>query len=57
MANFDEMAMLIGINDIEDHENNINIRQIRRREIISDPFLLSDYLLQTLDLLKTLLNI
>lgn len=45
MTNFD--ILLFGINDIEDHENNINVRQIRRREIISDPFLLSDRLFVT----------
>lgn len=44
MANFDEMAMLYAINNIDEHENLRNVRQTRRNEIISDPFVLTDRL-------------
>lgn len=62
MANFEEIAMLFGINDNEDHENHINIRQIWRWEIISYPFLLSNKLFvtnsrHTKDIVKYLINL
>jgi len=44
MANFDEMAMLFAINNVENHEHLFNERQTRIPEMISDPFLLTDRL-------------
>jgi len=45
MANFDEMAILFAINNVEDHEHLLtNERQTRIPEMISDPFLLTDRL-------------
>ncbi|CAH1709192.1 unnamed protein product [Aphis gossypii] len=44
MANFDEMAMLFAINNVENHEHLLNERQTRIPEMISDPFLLTDRL-------------
>ncbi|CAI6356645.1 unnamed protein product [Macrosiphum euphorbiae] len=44
MANFDEMAMLFAINNVEDHEHLLKERQTRIPEMISDPFLLTDRL-------------
>jgi len=46
MANFEEIAMLFAINNVEEHENNnINYeRQTRNRDIVTDPFSLSDRL-------------
>jgi hypothetical protein len=47
MANFYEMAMLFAINNVNLHEeliNNDNVRQIRKKATISDPFILSDQL-------------
>jgi len=48
MANFDELAMLFAINNVEVHQNNFNNahheRQTRNKEIITDPFKLTDWL-------------
>jgi len=44
MANFDEMAMLFAMDNVIEHERLINVRQIRRKETISDPFDISDRL-------------
>jgi len=45
MTNFQEIAMLFAINNIEEHENNIcNERRTRNTEYITDPFTLSDQL-------------
>ena len=47
MANFDEVAMLFAINNVNLHEelvNNDNVRQTRNKATISDPFNLSDQL-------------
>jgi len=62
MANFDEMAMLFAIDNIEEHERAMNVRQIRRKETISDPFDTSDRLFiknfrLTKDLVKYLIEL
>lgn len=45
MTNFQEMAMLFTINNVEEHENNIcNEKHTRNPEYITDPFILSDQL-------------
>jgi len=48
MANFDEMAMLFAVNNVEEHQNNFNNahheRQTRNKEMITDPFKLTDRL-------------
>lgn len=45
MVNFEEMAMLFTINNIEERENNniFNKRQTRNRDIITDTFTLSNF--------------
>ena len=62
MANFDEMAMLFAIGNIEEHERAMNVRQTRKKEIISDPFDTSDRLFikncrLTKDLVKYLIEL
>ncbi|XP_060858749.1 putative nuclease HARBI1 [Metopolophium dirhodum] len=62
MANFDEMAMLFAIDNIEEHERAMNVRQTRKNEIISDPFDTSDRLFiknfrLTKDLVKYLIEL
>lgn len=42
MANFEEMAMLFAIDNFDEHEHAMNVRQTRRKETISDPFDTSD---------------
>lgn len=48
MTNYDEMAALFVIENIEEHEQLFHIRQTRHREtiitIITDPFTLTDQL-------------
>lgn len=44
MANNDEMAMLFAIENIEQHERYIHVRQSRNQETITDPFTYSDRL-------------
>jgi len=44
MANFDEMAMLFVIDNVDEHEHAMNVRQTRIPEMISDPFHLTDRL-------------
>ncbi|CAI6373074.1 unnamed protein product [Macrosiphum euphorbiae] len=48
MANFEEMAMLFAVNNVEEHQNNFNNahheRQTRNKEMITDPFKLTDRL-------------
>jgi len=62
MANFEEMAMLFAINNVNEHENVINVRQIRRKDTISDPFIISDRLFVknfrlTKDLVRNLIEL
>lgn len=42
MADFDEMAMLFAIDNVYEYEFAISVRQIRKKETISDPFDISD---------------
>jgi len=44
MANNDKMAMLFAIENIEQHERFIHVRQSRNQEIITDPFTYSNRL-------------
>jgi len=44
MANNDEMAMLFAIENIEQHERIIHVRQSRNPEFITDPFTYTDRL-------------
>ena len=64
MANFEDMAMLFAINNVEEHEHhNIhNERQTRNRDIITDPFTLSHRLFVknfrlTKDVVRDLINL
>jgi len=64
MANFDDMAMLFAINNVEEHENH-NIyyeRQTRNPDNVTDPFTLSDRLFVknfrlTKDVVKELIDL
>jgi len=54
MANFEEMLMLYAIDNIENN-NLLNAPQIRNREMVTDPFTLSDQLQLTIvDLLTAI---
>jgi len=64
MANFEDMAMLLAINNVEEHEHHdiYNERQTRNRDIITDPFTLSHRLFVkdfrfTKDVVRDLINL
>lgn len=57
IANFEEMTMFFTINNIDEHEHLINVRQTRRKETISNPLILIDRLfMKNVRLVKYLLR-